>query len=98
MAGDVHLIIASDPSTQSGDAVGRRPSTPRLLLAIAAIVFPPLGLNAIRFQRRSQRVSDDRDQMLHFAAKARLWAYYALGAAFTTFIVGFLLLVFVMND
>jgi polar amino acid transport system permease protein len=98
MAGGVDALATSDPSAHSVDALGRRPPTPRILLAVAAVVFPPFGLNAVRYQRMSAHVKDDRRRMLHYAAKARLWSFYALGAAFTTFIVGFLVLVFVMND
>jgi polar amino acid transport system permease protein len=98
MAGGVDAFTTAESSPKDGDALGRRPPTPRLLLGVAALVFPPIGLNAVRYQRQSLRIRDDRKRMLHFAAKARLWAYYALGAAFTTVIVGFVVLVFVMND
>jgi polar amino acid transport system permease protein len=98
VADEAQLLTMSQSSSEAGGTLGRRPPTPWLLLALAAIVFPPLGLNAVRYQRRSLRIKADRKAMLHYAARARLWALYALGAAFTTLIVGFIVLVLVIND
>lgn len=73
------------------------PATPWLLLLMAVVAFPPLGLMAVRYQRRSRR-EPERPVMLHYAAKARRWAQYALGAGFAMFVSLFVVLVFVVND
>jgi polar amino acid transport system permease protein len=96
MTNDVRILPASEAPRD--DAQPSVPRVPWLLLLVAAIVFPPIGLMAVVYQRRSLQATGNRRLMLHYAAKARLWAFYALGAGFTTAVVGFLLLVFVLHD
>lgn len=99
------LVMSVNTSIPPTDSTGNEtfipppvPSAPLVLLATATVAFPPLGVAAIWQARRAARTTNPRDERLRHAAKARLLAWYAFGAAFSVLTTAFLVAIFVLND
>lgn len=91
-------LIRETPDETESPSGAPKPFKAGLLLPIASLIFPPTGIPAVVFALRSRRVSDDRKQMLRYAAKSRLWAHYSFGLGLAVLILAFLVATLTLNN